>query len=402
MKFRDTTATKKIFNLKKRIRAVAGGTWASKTVSILIWLIDYAQSTKAEDITVVAESVPHLDLGAIKDFKNIMIANGYWKDEQWNETQRVYRFEGKSTVKFVSFDKFGKAHGARRDVLFINEANFIPYKIADQLIARTRKIVWMDWNPSDEFWFYTEMLPHRKDEIDFITLTYLDNEALTEIERKEIESHQHNKQWWTVYGLGQLGEIVTRIYTGWKIVDEIPHEARLERYGLDFGYSNDPTAIVAVYYWNGGWILDGVCYKKGMSNKEIADTLKNLKERLIIADSAEPKSIDELRSHGLNVLPTDKGKDSVRYGIQAVQDQPISVTSRSVELIKEYRNYLWLVDKNGKILSEPQDFNNHYMDAVRYALQSLQKLSQPLTYWDKIWEDELKTPKSKKQINLER
>lgn len=400
MPFINTTATKKIFALKKRIRAVAGGTWASKTVSILVWLIDYAQSTKNEDITVVAESVPHLDLGAIKDFKNIMIGNGYWQDNAWNETQRLYTFPNKSTIKFVSFDKFGKAHGPRRDILFINEANNIPLNIADQLITRTRKIVWMDWNPSEEFWFYTEMLPNRKDEIDFITLTYLDNEALTDIERKEIESHQHNKQWWQVYGLGQLGEIITRIYTGWKIIDEIPHEARLERYGLDFGYTNDPTAIVAVYYFNGGWILDGVCYKKGMSNKEIADTLKTMKEKLIIADSAEPKSIDELRSFGLNVMPAEKGKDSVNFGIQFVQDQPISVTSKSVMLIKEYRNYLWLEDKDGKILQEPQDFNNHYMDAIRYALTSLQKLSQPESYWDKIWHDELH-PK-KKQINLER
>ena len=157
-----------------------------------------------------------------------MIAQGYWEEKRWNESNHTYTFPNGTILEFISFDKFGKAHGPRRDVLFINEANNIPYDIADQLITRTRKIVWLDWNPSEEFWFYTDMLPNRND-IDFITLTYKDNEALDEISIQEIESHKNNKQWWTVYGLGQLGEITTRIYTGWALIDEIPHEARLER-----------------------------------------------------------------------------------------------------------------------------------------------------------------------------
>jgi phage terminase large subunit len=263
----------------------------------------------------------------------------------------------------------------------------------------------MDWNPSEEFWFYTEMLPNRKD-IDFITLTYLDvvhpetgEWVLGETERKEIESHKHNKQWWTVYGEGKLGEITSRIYTGWQFIDEIPFEARLERYGLDFGYSNDPTAIVAIYYFNGGWILDEICYKKGMSNKEIADTFKSIKERLIIADSAEPKSIDELRSYGLNIQPAEKGKDSVRTGIQLIQDQKISITKRSVNGIKEYRNYLWIVDKNGRILNEPEKGNDHFLDAARYALSTLGKLKQEEDYWDRIFHNELTGQSNKKLIN---
>ena len=210
--FKDTSATKKIFSLKKRIRAVSGGTSASKTISILVWLIDYGQSTKDEIITVVAESYPHLNLGAMRDFKSIMIAHGYWNDRAWNESSHTYTFPNKTILEFISFDKFGKAHGPRRDVLFINEANNIPYNIVDQLITRTRKIVWMDWNPSSEFWFYTEM-KDKRDDIDFITLTYKDNEALDEVMIKEIESHRENKQWWQVYGLGQLGEVEGRIYT---------------------------------------------------------------------------------------------------------------------------------------------------------------------------------------------
>ena len=323
-----------------------------------------------------------------------MVANGYWNDARWSESG-VYTFEKGTIIEFISFDKFGKAHGPRRDVLFLNEANYLPFNIADQLMTRTKEITWLDWNPSAEFWFYTEMLGKRED-VDFMgergnypPLTFEDNEALDEGQKREILAHKNNLSWWKVYGEGKLGEIEGRIYTGWKFIDEVPHEARLERYGLDFGYSNDPTAIVAVYYYNGGWILDEKLYRKGMSNKDIADFLKTLKQKLTIADSAEPKSIDEIASFGLNITPAEKGKDSVRSGIQLIQDQPISVTKSSRNLIKEYQNYLWLVDKNGKTLNEPIDVQNHLMDALRYALSTLGKLKQAESYWDRIYSEEL-------------
>ncbi len=372
--FQDTLATQKVFELRKRLRAVAGGTSASKTISILVWLIDYCQSHKNELCSVVSESYPHLSKGAMLDFENIMKDRSYWKDDLWHATQHVYTFETGCKLEFYSPNTFGKAHGPRRDVLFINEANNLDYKIADQLIIRTRKIVWLDWNPSTEFWFYTEMMPNRKDDIDFITLTYLDNDALDEVTIREIESHRHNKNWWTVYGEGKLGTIEGRIYKDWQIVDSIPYEARLERYGLDFGYTNDPSALIAVYYYNGGYILDEILFLKGQSNKQLADTiLAQDKQVLVIADSAEPKSIDEIRKYGINIQPTEKGKDSVVHGIQLVQDQQISVTARSLNLIKEYRNYLWDTDKDGKILNEPEHEYSHTMDAIRYALSSIAK-----------------------------
>ena len=369
--YQNVQAMKRVFSLRKRIRAVGGGTAASKTISILVWLIDYGQSTENETMTVVAESYPHLNLGAMRDFKNIMISHGYWNDKAWNESSHTYTFNTKTILEFISFDKFGKAHGPRRDILFLNEANNIPYNIADQLITRTRKIVWMDWNPTNEFWFYTEMLPNR-DDIDFITLTYLDNEALDEVSKHEIESHRNNKQWWQVYGLGQLGDLEGKIYRDWQIIDEIPHEARLERRGLDFGYSNDPTSIAAIYKYNNGFIIDEEAYQKGLSNKQIADIIKNLNQPqvMIIADSAEPKSIDELKMYGINVYPTVKGQGSVNQGIQYVQDQRISITKRSVNGIKEYRNYLWKTDKDGKITNDPEEVFNHFMDALRYGLDS--------------------------------
>ena len=367
-KIQNTTATKKIFSLKKKIRAVAGGTSASKTISILVWCIDYAQSTAGELISVVSESFPHLEKGAILDFKVIMKDRGYWDDDRWNETKHFYVFEKGSTIEFFSSDS-NKAHGPRRDVLFLNEAQNLSFDEADQLIVRTRKIVWMDWNPTNEFWFYTDMLGKRPD-VDFITLTYLDNEALDKVIIDEIESRRHRKGWWRVYGEGQLGEVEGKIYRDWAIIDDIPHTARLERYGVDYGYTNDPTAIVALYRHNDGYILDEVSYQKGLSNKQIADILLNQPLSLVVADSAEPKSNDELKVYGVNLIPANKGKGSVSQGIQHVQGQRISVTKRSVNIIREYRNYLWKVDRDGKILNEPEHQFSHSMDAIRYAMES--------------------------------
>jgi len=199
-----TTATKKLLKLKKKIRAIGGGTGASKTFSIMMILIDYAQTNTNLKIDIVSESFPHLEDGSIRDFKRIMIERGYWNDKRWNDTKHIYSFETKTIIKFLSFDKIGKAHGPRRDVLFLNECNNISWSVVDQLITRTKLIVWMDWNPVTEFWYYNEIDGVRKD-VDFVRLTYLDNEALSKEEIYEIESHKHNVGWWKVYGLGELG-----------------------------------------------------------------------------------------------------------------------------------------------------------------------------------------------------
>lgn len=378
MQFCDTTSAQRVFSLTQRIRAVCGGTSASKTVSILFWLIDYAQSTHDKKIDVVSENYPHLEGGAMADFEAIMRSRGYWKDSRWNKTKHVYTFETGSRIKFMSVDTFGKAHGPRRDVLFVNEANNMAYNIVDQLITRTREVVWLDWNPSTEFWFYTEMLGNRKD-IDFITVTYKDNEGLDQNTINEIESHKSNPAWWRVYGEGKLGEVEGRIYTGWQQIAEIPHEARLVKRSLDFGYSNDPTAIIDIYEYNGGFILDERCYQKGMDNEDIARFIKSLDNpsMYVIADSSEPKSIAELRKYGVNVLPAQKGKDSVKHGIQFIQGRKISYTARSTNLAKEYRNYLWLKDRvTDQYINEPQDFLNHLLDALRYGLESYWKIQK--------------------------
>jgi len=384
--FQLTTATQKLLKLNKRIRGVSGGSSAGKTISILQILIDKSQSDKTPKLTsVTSESMPHLKRGAIRDFLNIMQTHNYFNENAWNKTDSIYTFETGSRMEFFSLDMPHKVRGPRRQRLFINEANNIPLETFDQLEIRTNEEIWLDWNPVAEFWWYTDVEPNR--DVDFIVLTYLDNEGLEQSIVDSIESRRGNKNWWNVYGLGQLGESEGRIYTGWQIIDEVPHEARLERYGLDYGYSNDPTASDGIYKYNGGFIIDEVIHQKGLVNSEIANIFKNLPRALIIADSAEPKSNDEIKSYGVTVLPATKGQGSVLQGIQLVQNQRISVTKSSVNTIKEYRNYLWQTDKNGKIINEPVDYMNHHMDDIRYAIASMNPQRETLlsTYKKDKW-----------------
>lgn len=368
----ETTATQKITKLKKRIRAVQGGTSASKTVSILIYLIAKAQSDDTPTLTsIVSESFPHLKRGAMRDFLSIMEAHNYFQDRRWNKSDYTYTFETGSKIEFFSADQPGKVRGPRRNRLFINEANNIPYETFDQLEVRTSNFIFLDWNPVNEFWFYDKVA--NRDDVEHIILTYRDNEGLEKSIVDSIEQRRERKGWWQVYGEGLLGEVEGKIYPNWDILDELPRFARLERYGIDFGYSNDPTAIVGIYYFDGGYIVDEITYLKKLSNKQIADTLLNQPQALVIADSAEPKSIDEIRSYGINIQPSEKGHDSVNNGIQLVQSQKIAVTKRSVNIIKENRNYLWKVDKDGNVINVPDHLFSHSMDAIRYALSTLIK-----------------------------
>jgi phage terminase large subunit len=377
--FSETTATRKITSLTRKIRAVQGGTSASKTISILLYLIAYSQTKQPAKklVSVVSESIPHLKRGAIRDFKNIMQSHHYWKDDRWNATDSIYTFETGSQMEFFSADNADKLRGGRRDVLFMNEANNMTLDAFDQLEVRTREFVFLDWNPTNEFWFYTDVVPNRED-VDHIIITYKDNEALEQAIIDSIEARKNRKGWYQVYGLGQLGEVEGKIYKDWAIIDQIPHEARLIRHAVDFGYSNDPSAIVSIYKYNGGYIIDEVAYKKAMTNRQIADILVNLEDGLVIADSAEPKSIDEIASYGVSILPCEKGPGSVNAGIQFVQEQRVSMTKTSYNVIREYRNYLWETDKDGRILNKPEHTYSHSMDAIRYGLNSV-KVGEGMT-----------------------
>lgn len=380
MFFSETTATKKITSLKKRIRIVQGGTSASKTVSIILFLIARAQTDTVKTLTsVVSESVPHLKRGALRDFKNILKNHNYWKEASWNATDSIYTFETGSQIEFFSADNASKLRGGRRDRLFLNEANNIFFNAFEELEVRTREFIFIDYNPTAEFWAMTEV-KGRRDDVDFLILNYRDNEALDKRIVASIEARRNNKNWWRVYGEGLLGEVEGRIYTGWQIIDDIPHEARLERRGLDFGYSVDPTVIIDVYRYNGGFILDELVYQKGLSNKAIADIINNQPQpkTLVVGDSAEPKSIDEIASYGVPIIGADKGPGSVNKGIQVVQYQKISVTKKSLKTIKAYRNFMWARDKNGQSLQKPDDSVHEWsnpMDATRYAINTLVKPS---------------------------
>lgn len=369
--FINTHATQRIFGMAERVRCVCGGTSASKTISILVWCIDYALAEPNQLVSVVSESFPHLRKGAMLDFQNIMKDRGYWEDDNWNKSESTYSFDNGSKIEFFSADTSGKVHGPRRDVLFVNEANNVDYDIFDQLDIRTRKVVWCDWNPSSEFWYYTRFKDHFPHS--FLTLTYLDNEALDDETVSKIEAHKHNKNWWKVYGLGQLGDIEGRIFTGWRSITDIPHEARLERRGLDFGYSHDKAAIVDIYSYNGGFIFDERLYALGQSNKRLATILMNMEnpETIVVCDSAEPKSIDELRDYNVPAIAANKGPGSVNRSINYMQDQRISYTARSINLADEYRRYYWKTDEHDKILTIPEASEDHLLDAARYGLESL-------------------------------
>jgi len=386
-----TTATKKVMAMTKRLRILQGGTSASKTISVLLFLIHLSQSDKEKKLTsIVAESIPHLKRGALRDFKNIMQDHHYWKDALWNATDSIYTFETGSQIEFFSSDNGDKLRGARRDRLFINECNNVTFDAFEQLEVRTKDFIYLDYNPTNEFWVFSEIIAFRTD-YELEILTYKDNEALSKEIVLSIEQRANRPGWWKVYGLGQLGEVDGKIYKDWQIIDEIPHEARLERRGLDFGYSNDPSSIVDIYKWNGGFIFDEILFQKGMSNRQIADVLLATNaQTLTVADSAEPKSIDELKMYGCTVIPASKGQGSVSQGIQFVQAQRIWITRRSANILHEYRNYLFKTDKNGKILNEPEHQFSHSMDAIRYGLNDYvevetvpkrQKENNKLTKW---------------------
>lgn len=368
-----TTATRKIAKMTKRIRAVQGGTSASKSISILLLLIHLSQTDKSPKLTsIVSESLPHLKKGLIRDFLLIMNSHKYFKDDRWNRTDFIYTFETGSQLEFFSVDQPDKVRGPRRDRLFINEANNVPFESFDQLEIRTKEFVFLDWNPTNEFWFYTEVLPKRTD-VEHIILTYKDNEALDKNIVASIEQRKGNLRWWKVYGLGELGEVEGKIYKDWAIIEEIPHEAKLIRYGVDFGHT-DPTAIIAIYEYMGGYIVDEIAFEKEMLPSTIAGILWNKDRALIVADSAQPGSIMDIAKQGLTIIGAEKGRDSVMNGIKILQDQRISITVNSVNVIKEYRNYMFeWDDKLNKQIDIPEHDFSHSMDAIRYAIVSVVK-----------------------------
>lgn len=367
--FKRTTSINKILSLKRRIKIIQGGTSAGKTFGILPILIDKCAKEKGLEVSVVAETIPHLRRGALKDFLKIMRWTNRYFDDRFNKTLLRYDFANGSSIEFFSADDASKLRGARRDILYINECNNVTFEAYNELAIRTKREVYLDFNPANEFWVHKEL----KDEpdTDFIILTYKDNEALDESIVSQIEKNREKAatssywaNWWRVYGLGEVGSLEGVVFNNWKEIDTIPDEAKLVGIGLDFGYTNDPTAAIGIYNWNGKRIVNEIVYRTGMVNSDIAKILPS--GIVIYADSSEPKSIEEIRRYGKTIKGVTKGKDSINYGIDVMQRQEYLVTKSSTNLIKELRSYCWDVDKQGVRMNKPIDHYNHAIDALRY------------------------------------
>jgi phage terminase large subunit len=311
----------------------------------------------------------------MRDFIKILQETGIYKDANWNRSTLTYTFDNGSFIEFFSADQSDKLRGARRDVLFVNEANNVAWDAYHQMAIRTRKFIYIDYNPSAEFWAHTELM--NSPDSDFIILTYKDNEALEPAIVKEIESAKTKGEtssywanWWKVYGLGQVGSLQGVVYDNWEQCDTMPEGYKWKVFGMDFGFTNDPTAVVDVRFYDGKIWVDELLYETGLTSSDISTRLDKLKRIETIADAADPKTIEELRRRGHAIRACQKGADSIRAGIDIIQGYPLRVTKRSTNIVKELRGYVWDTDKAGQRLQKPIDRLNHAMDAMRYAVMT--------------------------------
>lgn len=380
--------------MKARKKVVQGSTSAGKTYGIIPVLIDRATKTERLKITVVAETLPAVKEGAMDIFKTVMQDTFRWAESRWNATTLTYTFANGSRVQFKSFDSEGKAKASgKRDILFINEANHIAYKIADALMIRTTKEIWIDYNPDEPFWAHTEVLLEPNSE--FLLLTYLDNEAcpketiedldikmrkafwnpLGEWDEKIPNPHSPGKKmdnpniksnywanWCRVYVRGEVGTMEGTILQNWKQVDTIPPNAELLGYGVDFGKGGaDPTTTTAIYYYDGIVYLDEIVYQSQLLNHQHVALLRaaGVNTKLpMYCDNSEPSKIKELVNAGFNAIGNKK--ETIDYGIEKMQEATLRVTSRSLNLIAELRKWKWS-DKG-----IPIDAYNHLIDGIRY------------------------------------
>lgn len=369
-------------NPNEDVFVIRGGQGASKTISILQTIIQSLLSSTKE-ATVLSSELSKMKRTVVRDYKKICVDWGVFKQQtDFNKAECKHEYPNDSYLDFLGADVNDVGKGFRRDILYINEADKMDIETAVQFISRAGLTI-IDYNPDSLFWGDDYI-----NENNFITLTFEDNEYLSKSELRSIldyktkgfyntelpfdllfkEENIKNKYWankWKVYGLGMIGSLDGVVYSNWSEIDKIPDDARLLGYGLDFGYTNDPTAIIEVYKWNDKRILNEICYSKGLSNAKIAERIPT--KLPCYCDSAEPKSIDELKSLKVNAIGVTKGADSINYGIGIVQEENYLVTSSSKNLIDEFQKYTWAKDKKtNEPLNKPIDKYNHAMDALRY------------------------------------
>jgi len=376
---------------KKRLVFNQGGTGSGKTYGEIQKEIIIARKRKV--LTgIFSESIPHLKMTGLRDFKNIMHSNNWWGIGNWHDTDKIYTFPNGSEIEFFSADNPGKMHGGRRTRMLGIEIQNIPYEIYNQAEIRTSEQITGDYNPTSIFWANTQYIdnPAYDGMIDFIHSTYLDNKYLQpEIIQSILARAENDPNFDRVYIKGLPGSLEGLIFSNYEIVDEMPEEFKWVRYGLDFGFTNDPSAFIKVGFVNGSIYVDELFYETGLLNIPNPLNSPNIVQRFkenvithrdtIIADSAEVKSIMEIRTHGFNIIPAKKGKDSIKETIDILKRYKIYITKRSVNAIKEIRNYSWKVNKIGEKQNEPIDNYNHCLDPLRYIAQYM--LTNNQTGW---------------------
>lgn len=373
----STTFCKKLlpaWNEGKRFLDVCGGTRSGKTFAILQLLILVIANDKTPTInSVCAETMPQLKRGAIRDFQNIMRRAELWNDANYNKTDCIYTFANGSILEFFSLDSEGKIHGLARDRLFVDEAQNIAWEKVRQLLVRTRGRVIFGYNPTREFWVHTEIQP--RPECVSINSTYRDNEFLTAEQVAEIEANKKDARWWRVYGEGLVGAYEGVIYD-FEQIDTMPEKGGMvEVYGVDFGFTHDPSVAVRCYIHTGRKEIycDQLFYRTQMLNSDIVRELKanNVPNNAtIIADSAEPKSIEEIRRSGYRNIEGAYKATRLAEQIAHIKQYRLFITKSSVEAIKELRTFVWAQDRDGRQLNEPMKGNDHFADAMRYAVFS--------------------------------
>jgi phage terminase large subunit len=380
LSFEVTPVFEKNFDSDKRIIINRGGTRSSKTYSMAQIFVLRLLTRKKWLGSLVMETLPALKATALRDVLEVIEGNGLNKFITHHKTEHTFSYKN-NILEYFSVDNQQKVRGRKRNDLWISEANGISLEKWRQLILRTTNQAFLDFNPDDEdIWINTELeqkRQHEKKDVEVIISSYKDNTFLDETTIKEIEYlREVDEQYWQIFGLGEYGKVTGRILNNWSIVDSIPEGSKFIANGLDFGFTNDPTAMLEVYLNNGELWINELIYQRGLTNPDISSKAKEIGidiKRETVADSAEPKSIQELENLGWRINPAQKGQDSIKSSIDILKRYKINVTSKSVNLIKELKTYKWIVDKNGKTLNEPVDYNNHLIDSLRYV--ALNKLN---------------------------
>ena len=365
-----------LLNSDKKIIVEQGGTRSGKTYNIILWIIfEYCTNNRNKVITVCRKSFPSLRATVLRDFMSILEGHNLYNEKFHNKSNSEYYLFG-NLIEFISLDQPQKIRGRKRDLLFINEGNELFWEDWQQLIFRTQERIIIDFNPSDEYhWIYDKVLP--RDDCAFFKTTYLDNPFVEESIKKEIELlRDTDEQYWQIYGLGERAASRSTVFR-YAEVSHIPEDAELVAYGMDFGFTNDPSTLVSVYTKDINLYVKEHLYRTAMTTTDIHKFLlsEKLENKPIYADSAEPRLIEELRRMGHNIFPSLKGKDSVNAGIDLLKRYKINILSTSSNAISEFRNYKWKEDKTGALLNTPVDDNNHIIDPCRYATYSI--LSKP-------------------------